>query len=88
MKRRRRRVESEEKAPLYHSVMAVSSRALTVCGCKRIEAYSQNEVRLLLREMRLEVTGEGLTLTTGCGERLEIRGLIRTLAFDESGAGR
>ena len=79
---KKRKHSSKAKPPLSHSILAVSNRRLTVCGCKRIEKYSSEEILLLLRECRSRISGEMLTLGFSCGDELEIRGLIASISFE------
>ncbi len=70
---------------LLKSVTAVSDRAVTVSGCKKIERYTGEEIRLRLCDVFLNVTGSGMTLSVFCRDEIEITGEITSISFDRSG---
>ena len=63
------------------SVMAVSDRRVTVCGCRRVETYTAQTVRLALCDLRLEIEGEELSVSAYCGEDIEVSGSVRQIRF-------
>lgn len=76
--------EHPRRKQLLESITAVSDRAVTVSGCKKIERYTRQEIRLRLCDVTLCVTGNGLTLNTFCRDELEIKGVICGITFEKA----
>lgn len=58
------------------SAFLCSSRELTVCGCERVMNYTPENVRLLLSDGIMEISGEGLTAATYFGREIKLSGKI------------
>ncbi len=87
-RRIRRALELDEILPERDTLEMRGNSELTVRECERIVSYSENEIKLSLREYVLTVRGEGLFSSSFLGRTVRVDGSIDALVFEKRGRSK
>ncbi len=60
-----------------------SNKKITLCGCKGVGKYSENEIQVKLTDLTVKVTGEKLLLSTYVSGEIVITGEIENISYTE-----
>ncbi|MBR4027396.1 MAG: sporulation protein YqfC [Lachnospiraceae bacterium] len=63
------------------NIHMIGNRELYISNHRGILAYSQEEIVILAKEFRIEITGKSLFINSFCKEELTISGYIHSLHF-------
>ncbi|MEE0969105.1 MAG: YabP/YqfC family sporulation protein [Clostridia bacterium] len=56
-----------------------------ICGCKRISEFTENIIRLEMKNFVLVIRGDGLQCPGFCGVKISVAGNIKSITFEEAG---
>ena len=89
MKKRKRAVRTDGGAfKCESSAFLRSGREITVCGCRKVLHYATDEVRLLLTDGVMEISGEGISAKTYFGREIKLSGRIDGIRLLPCGESR